>query len=141
MELIIRTNQSLFIRPITLVTSLVALLSGLVVTFFVAGKIAETEYVRLESAYTIMFNQAADAVVGKVNAYGEMLRATQGLFYVSPDLSREDFANFYQSLKLEKNYHGIQGLGYVVAIAPDQKQIHINAVRQSGLTTYDISPE
>lgn len=141
MELIIRTNQSLFLRPFTLVTSLVALLSGLVVTFFVAGKIAETEHVRLESAYTLMFNQAVDAVVGKVNAYGEMLRATQGLFYVAPDLSREDFANFYQSLKLEENYHGIQGLGYVVAIAPDQKQIHIDAVRQSGLTAYDIFPK
>jgi diguanylate cyclase (GGDEF)-like protein/PAS domain S-box-containing protein len=141
MELIIRANQSLFLRPITLVTSLVALLSGLVVTFFVAGKIAETEYVRLESAYTIMFNQAADAVVGKVNAYGEMLRATQGLFYVSPDLSREDFANFYQSLKLEENYHGIQGLGYVAAIAPEYKQAHINAVKQSGLTDYDITPK
>ncbi|MDO8826380.1 MAG: PAS domain S-box protein [Methylophaga sp.] len=109
-------------------------------TFFVAGKIAETEYVRLEAAYTLMFNQAVDAVVGKVNAYGEMLRATQGLFYVSPDLSREDFANFYQSLKLEENYHGIQGLGYVVAIAPEHKQIHINAVKQSGLTDYDIFP-
>ncbi|WP_218104291.1 sensor domain-containing diguanylate cyclase, partial [Methylophaga muralis] len=128
-------------RPFTLVTSLVALVSGLVVTFFVAGKIAETEYFRLESAYTIMFNQAADAVVGKVNAYGEMLRATQGLFYVAPDLSREDFANFYQSLKLEENYHGIQGLGYVAAIAPEDKQAHINAVKQLGLTDYNIFPE
>lgn len=140
MELIIRTNQSLLLRPFTLVTSLLALLSGLIVTFFVAGKIAETEYVRLEAAYTLMFNQAADAVVGKVNAYGEMLRATQGLFYVAPDLSREDFANFYQSLKLEENYHGIQGLGYVVAIAPENKQTHINAVKQSGLKDYDIFP-
>lgn len=141
MELIIRTNQSLFLRPITLVMSLVALLSGLVVTFFVAGKIAETEYVRLESAYTIMFNQAVDAVVGKVNAYGEMLRATQGLFYVAPDLSREDFANFYQSLKLEENYHGIQGLGYFASIAPEYKQVHIDVVKQSGLTDYDIFPK
>ncbi|WP_417549014.1 PAS domain S-box protein [Methylophaga sp.] len=141
MELIIRTNQSLLLKPFTLVTSVLAFMFGLIVTFFVAGKIAETEHVRLESAYTLTFNQAVDAVVGKIHAYEEMLRATQGLFYVSPDLSREDFANFYQSLKLEENYPGIQGLGYVVSLTPEQKQPHINAVRQSGLLNYDIHPK
>ncbi len=141
MELIIRTNQSLLLKPFTLVTSVLAFMFGLIVTFFVAGKIAETEHVRLESAYTLTFNQAVDAVVGKIHAYEEMLRATQGLFYVSPDLSREDFANFYQSLKLEENYPGIQGLGYVVSLTPEQKQSHINAVRQSGLLSYDIHPK
>lgn len=141
MELVIRTNQSLLLKPFTLVTSFVAFLFGLVLTFFVAGKMAETESVRLEAAYNVTFNQAVDAVVGKINAYEEMLRATQGLFYVSPDLSREDFANFYQSLKLEENYPGIQGLGYVVALSPEQKQTHINAVRQSGMMSYDIYPQ
>lgn len=141
MELTIRTNQSLLLKPFTLVTSFLALLFGLIVTFFVAGKMAETEYVRLEAAYTLTFNQAVNAVVGKINAYEEMLRATQGLFYVAPDLSRNDFANFYQSLRLEENYRGIQGLGYVVALTPEQKQPHINAVRQTGLLSYDIYPE
>lgn len=141
MELTIRTNQSLLLKPFTLVTSFLAFLFGLIVTFFVAGKIAETEYVRLEAAYSLTFNQAVDAVVGKISAYEEMLRATQGLFYVAPDLSRGDFANFYQSLKLEENYPGIQGLGYVVALTPEQKQTHIDAVRQSGLLSYDIYPE
>jgi len=140
-ELTIRTNQSLLLKPFTLVTSFLALLFGLIVTFFVAGKMAETEYVRLEAAYTLTFNQAVNAVVGKINAYEEMLRATQGLFYVAPDLSRNDFANFYQSLRLEENYRGIQGLGYVVALTPEQKQPHINAVRQTGLLSYDIYPE
>ena len=136
----IRTHQSLLLKPFTLVTSFLAFLFGLIVTFFVAGKMAETEYVRLEAAYTLTFNQAVNAVVGKINAYEEMLRATQGLFYVAPDLSRNDFANFYQSLKLEENYRGIQGLGYVVALTPEQKQTHINAVRQTDLLSYDIYP-
>ncbi|WP_292747175.1 CHASE domain-containing protein, partial [Methylophaga sp. UBA3191] len=141
MELVIRTNQSLLLKPFTFVTSFVAFLFCLVLTYFVAGKMAEMESVRLEAAYNVTFNQAVDAVVVKINAYEEMLRATQGLFYVSPDLSREDFANFYQSLKLEENYPGIQGLGYVVALSPEQKQMHINAVRQSGMLSYDIHPQ
>ncbi|PTB85755.1 hypothetical protein C9940_05015, partial [Pseudidiomarina aestuarii] len=87
MELVIRTNQSLLLKPFTFVTSFVAFLFGLVLTYFVAGKMAEMESVRLEAAYNVTFNQAVDAVVGKINAYEEMLRATRGLFYVSPDLS------------------------------------------------------
>lgn len=141
MELVIRTNQSLLLKPFTLVTSFFAFMFGLIVTFFIAGKIAEMEHVRLEAAYTLAFNETVDAVIGKINAYEEMLRATQGLFYVAPDLSRNDFANFYQSLRLEENYPGIQGLGYVVALTPEQKQSHIDAVRQSGLLTYDVHPE
>lgn len=136
----IRTNQSVLLKPFTLVTSFLAFLFGLVITFFVAGKITETEYVRLEAAYALTFNQAVDAVVAKINAYEEILRATQGLFYVAPDLSREDFGHFYQSLKLEQNYRGIQGLGYVVALTPEQKQAHIEAVRLTGLLNYDIYP-
>lgn len=136
----IRTNQSVLLKPFTLVTSFLAFLFGLVITFFVAGKITETEYVRLEAAYSLTFNQAVDAVVAKINAYEEMLRATQGLFYVAPDLSRDDFGNYYQSLKLEDNYRGIQGLGYVVALTPEQKQAHIEAVRLTGLLNYDIYP-
>lgn len=136
----IRTNQSVLLKPFTLVTSFLAFLFGLVITFFVAGKITETEYVRLEAAYSLTFNQAVDAVVAKINAYEEMLRATQGLFYVAPDLSRDDFGNYYQSLKLEENYRGIQGLGYVVALTPEQKQAHIEAVRLTGLLNYDIYP-
>lgn len=141
MELVIRTNQSLLLKPFTLVTSFFAFMFGLIVTFFIAGKIAEMEHVRLEAAYTLAFNETVDAVIGKINAYEEMLRATQGLFYVAPDLSRNDFANFYQSLRLEENYPGIQGLGYVVALTPEQKQSHIDAVRQSGLLTYDVHPD
>ncbi|WP_226343191.1 sensor domain-containing diguanylate cyclase [Methylophaga pinxianii] len=139
--MVIRTNQSLLLKPFTLVTSFFAFMFGLIVTFFIAGKIAEMEHVRLEAAYTLAFNETVDAVIGKINAYEEMLRATQGLFYVAPDLSRNDFANFYQSLRLEENYPGIQGLGYVVALTPEQKQSHIDAVRQSGLLTYDVHPE
>ncbi|PTB84538.1 hypothetical protein C9940_06175, partial [Pseudidiomarina aestuarii] len=41
----------------------------------------------------------------------------------------------------EENYPGIQGLGYVVALSPEQKQMHINAVRQSGMLSYDIYPQ
>src|SRR5690554_4035919 len=140
MEPVIRSNQRL-LTPATLLTSILALLFGLVITFLVVGKIAETEQVRLEAAYNVTFNQAVDTVIGKIKAYEQVLRAAQGLFYVSPDLSRNDFATFYQSLKLEENYPGIQGLGYVVSLLPEQKAEHLRAVHQSGLAGYAIYPE
>lgn len=139
MEPIIRSNQR-WLTPVTVLASSVALLSGLLMSFLIISGIAETERARLEAVYNVTFNQAVAAVITKLQAYEEVLRATQGLFYVSPDLSREDFTAFYQSLKLEEKYPGILGLGYVVLLEPAQQAEHIRAVRRLGLTDYAIFP-
>lgn len=109
-------------------------------SFLIIDKIAEAEQARLEAAYNVTFSQTVDAVITKLQTYEEVLRATQGLFYVSPDLSRADFTAFYQSLKLEDNYPGILGLGYVVLLEPEQRAEHIQAVHQSGVTDYALFP-
>lgn len=91
--------------------------------------------------FAISFNETTQSVTEKIRSYEQMLRATQGLFESSDSITREEFKNYAEKLKLEAFYPGIQGLGYVPVITPAEKFAHIESVRQSGFPDYNITPE
>lgn len=91
--------------------------------------------------FAITFHETTQSVTEKIRSYEQMLRASQGLFESSDDISRNEFRNYAQKLDLEAFYPGIQGVGYVTIILPGEKSAHIETVRKSGFPTYDIYPE
>ncbi len=94
----------------------------------------------LQARFTVAFNEVTLHIVEKIEAYEQMLRATQGLFYASDDVSRQEFRAFTKELELDVFYPGILGLGYVPLIKPEDKARHIADIRQSGFPFYDIHP-
>ncbi len=94
----------------------------------------------LQARFTIAFNEVTLHIVEKIEAYEQMLRATQGLFYASDEISRQEFRKFADELDLDVFYPGILGLGYVPLIKPEDKARHIAKIRQSGFPEYDIHP-
>mgnify|MGYP003640196522 FL=1 len=91
--------------------------------------------------FAISFNEITQSITEKVRSYEQMLRATQGLFESSKIITRSEFRNYAEKLRLEAFYPGIQGLGYVPLITPEEKSAHIEMVRQSGFPDYSIYPE
>ncbi|MDD2698409.1 MAG: PAS domain S-box protein [Arcobacteraceae bacterium] len=51
-------------------------------------------------------------VDARMDAYREILYSGAGLFNASDEVTKRDWHNFSHSLKLEKNFPGIQGFGY-----------------------------
>ncbi|HSG92091.1 MAG TPA: CHASE domain-containing protein, partial [Methylotenera sp.] len=95
----------------------------------------------LKARFTVAFNEVTLHVIEKIEAYEQMLRATQGLFYASDAVSRQEFQKFAKELKLEVYYPGILGLGYVPLIKPEDKAKHIAQIRGEGFLNYQIQPE
>ena len=85
-----------------------------------------------QSEFTSYAARLHERLRERVRTYDEILRGAAGLFRASSDVSRAEWHAYVASLALDEGYVGIQGLGYVVALSPEQKQMHINAVRQSG---------
>ncbi len=95
----------------------------------------------LEARFNVAFNEVVLHISEKIAAYEQMLRATQGLFYASDAVSRQEFHLFAKELELEVHYPGILGLGYVPLIKPEDKDKHIAQIRDSGFPNYRIYPE
>ena len=73
--------------------------------------------------------------------YEQVLRSVRGLFNVSDNVNRAEFHAFFNSLKLEKSYPGIQGVGFSLIIPSKQIKKHTASVCAEGFSNYKIWPE
>ncbi len=73
--------------------------------------------------------------------YDHMLRGVQGLFAASASVDRNEFHAYVNELNLEKNFPGLQGLGFALLVPKQNKDKHISAIRNQGFQAYSIFPE
>ena len=71
----------------------------------------------------------------------QILRSVRGLYNASANINRTEFRTFINSLHLDKNYPGIQGVGFSLIIPAKQIKKHISSIRQEGFPEYKIWPE
>ena len=142
------TNQFLsrFI-PASIRTRLFYFLPWLVLTFFLVvtyqlwkNAQSETEQA-LQTEFNSRVQDASRRVEGQMLAYEHMLGGLQGLFDASANVSRSEFHAFVSALNVNKNYPGVQGLGFISLIPKEKKGMHIASVRQEGYPEYTIRPD
>jgi PAS domain S-box-containing protein len=70
-----------------------------------------------------------------------LLRAGTGLFAASTDVDASEFKKFVQQIELQKNYPGIQGMGFSQKISAHEKEAVIAKARKAGHTNFKLWPE
>jgi len=74
-------------------------------------------------------------------AYEEMLRGIQGLFAVTGDFRRNDFANYVESLQLGADFAGLQAIELARLTPRGQADTVVEQVRRQGEPDYHIWPD
>lgn len=104
----------------------------------------QIEYRNSLQALQIKFDFRAQDAHNKIEqrmlTYQQMLRGVQGLYSASKTVTRQEFNAYVNSLKIEKNFPGIQSIGYVLMVTSAQKASHIAAIRREGFPDYTIKP-
>lgn len=103
-------------------------------------------FYRLSSAQDqSRFNNSVQELEGRIKARIQtsiaLLRAGTGLFAASDSVDPVEFERFVQQIELEKNYPGIQGIGYSLRIRPEDKQNVIAEMRRNGSRNFTIWPD
>jgi PAS domain S-box-containing protein len=91
--------------------------------------------------FTFRINEIKYAIKERMTAYEQILRGGLGLFSVSYSVSRQDWHNYVNSLKINENYPGILGVGFSVFINSKEKEKHIKEIKDQGFPGYKIWPE
>lgn len=81
------------------------------------------------------------AINERFNIYINTLHGGRGLFDASESVNRAEWKAYIESLDIQKNYPGIQGVGYAIFIEPENLENHIQSVRAEGFPEFRVHPE
>ncbi len=94
----------------------------------------------LQNKFDFLGQDISHRIEQRMLAYQQVLRGGQGLHRASKTVTRDEFHAYVESLQIEKNFPGIQSIGYVVWIPAAEKARHIAEVRREGFPDYNIHP-
>ncbi|MCK9282059.1 MAG: CHASE domain-containing protein [Melioribacteraceae bacterium] len=86
-------------------------------------------------------NDVYNRIEQRILNYEQILRNIRGLFYASDNVNRREFSLYFNSLDIDKNYPGIQGIGFSILIPTNQIKEHIADIQNEGFSQYKIWPE
>ncbi len=110
-------------------------------TFFLwnSVRVNSEEEMRMNFEYGI--RETVIRIEQRMLAYAQVLRGMEGLFNSSDSVEHREFRAYFNSLQLEKNFPGIQGVGFSLLIQASDKEQHIRSVRRETDPSYTIKPE
>jgi len=126
--------------PVPLLLAALVFLASLIVTYMVADNAARAARSELESTFDYRARDLESVLSRRMAVYEQVLRGARGFLRGSVDVSRADFADYYEVLRLNERFPGIEALGMASIIPRDRLDAHVAAVRAEGFPGYEVSP-
>lgn len=95
----------------------------------------------LRAQFDFALRNSVSQIEQRVAAYEQTLRGVQALFATTNLTNRDAVRNYVQTLQLDANFSGIQIIGVIQQILPEEKDAHIATMRRLGFAQYRIHPE
>jgi len=127
-----------WVKPLALSISILLLLLSLTWAGWLIAQNNASHY--LQSTFDFRVRDLIVRINQRMNTYEQVLRGVQGLIRASDKVTREEFADYVDSLQLDANFPGIQGVGLAEIVHDADKEQHIARMRSLGFPEYDIHP-
>jgi signal transduction histidine kinase/CHASE1-domain containing sensor protein/CheY-like chemotaxis protein len=109
----------------------------LLVYYYFSKLTTEQDRIRFERAV----QEIQDQVQLRIATSTTLLRAGTGLFAASDYVDATEFERFVRQIELDKNYPGIEGIGYSLRFSPDQKAKVVDEMKREGVRDFKIWPD
>lgn len=120
----------------SLIVLIIMLFLTIAATYFDYEKSKEKQKIIFENSA----NEIPSLIEDRMKAYRQVLLSGVAKFYTSKEVTRENWKEFVEALKLEETYPGLQGMGFSLLIKKEDKEKHIAKIRAEGFKDYDIKP-
>ena len=124
-----------------LVPASLILALGLAATGLATWLTARDVYEAGRAEFVSLTDRIAENVAETMRAYEQVLRGGVGLFRAFPNVDRQQWRLYVDSLALEEHFPGIQGVGFAKVLQRDEIEAHVAAQRAAGLGDYSFSPQ
>ncbi len=134
-KLFAATSPSLHLLPAGAV--LLALLGVTILGWHNANGALRNELQATTASYA---NHTRTTIVERLNTYEVVLKGASGLFLASDAVARGEWKSFVDSFDLSQKYPGIQGLGFVAFVTPEEVESFTQSMRADGHPDFHIFP-
>lgn len=118
-----------------------ALLLWLVTSSWLSYLIITTVNDKADQRFQYESNHIADAITERMRDYELALRSGKALFDASTEVTRTDWRHFVDTTQLQRDFPGIQAIGYAKMIPAQSLTDHIQSIRAEGFLDYSLKPE
>ncbi|MBD2464688.1 CHASE domain-containing protein [Oscillatoria sp. FACHB-1407] len=105
-------------------------------TAYVKDSAEDKDQIRFQNA----IQRTENNIENRLNTYIAMLRGGAGLFSASKSVNRDEFQAYVTRLLLEKNYPGVQGIGFSKEYSASERQQILTDLQIAGMSNVTLSP-
>ena len=113
----------------------------LLLSILITGLIENNIRNEAQTNFLLEADRATTQIVDRLGIYINALEGGRGLFASSDEVERDEWHAYISNLGIQENYPGIQGIGYSVFVTPDERDAHVERIREEGFPEYTIRPE
>jgi PAS domain S-box-containing protein len=124
-------------RSVAFVVLLVGIGVSILSFWYAEKNLHERERLRFEA----VSNQITSLIKSRMDGYRQILYTGAGFFNASQNTTRDEWRIFVDSMHIEENFRGIQGIGFSKVVRPQELEKHIKSVRDEGFSDYTIMPK
>ncbi|WP_417535670.1 CHASE domain-containing protein [Methylophaga sp.] len=117
-----------------------ALLLWLLISTWLCYLLFTTVHNKVNQRFNYEASYVAQAISERMRDYELALRSGKGLFDASTQVTRTDWRHFVDTIQLQRDFPGIQAIGYTEMISPQSLSQHIQSIREEGFSDYAIKP-
>ena len=85
-------------------------------------------------------NRIQSTIENRINLYIALLKGGRGFVESAAELNRESFANYIQSLDIERNYKSVQAIGYNKIVLPEDREALVKKMQAEGNADFRMFP-
>ncbi len=109
-----------------------------IAAYWIASKQVEA---RALENFQYRASEITEKVLERMTIYEQALSAGVALFNSSDQVDRDEWRLFVNSMNLNERLPGIQGMGYVAALAAEELSDHLQAIQKEGFPEYSLKQE
>ena len=91
--------------------------------------------------FTNEVSRIQSTIDNKINLYIALLNGGRGFIESTENITKKQFANYIRGLEIDKNYTGIQGIGYSKIFTADERESFIKQMKSEGFANFRNYPE
>ena len=122
-------------------TALIILIVCLILTFAVSLYTKYFVDAKEKQEYFLVCNEIKTKISMKLHTYSQVLRAGAAFIEETDTITYHKWKAYYNKLKLNENFPGIQGIGFSKLIPQKELNNHIEYMKHQGFQNYKIEPE
>ncbi|HSP88876.1 MAG TPA: CHASE domain-containing protein [Ignavibacteriaceae bacterium] len=123
-----------------MVVAWLALIISLGITAYAWYSIKNAIDIETKERFDFQTNEIAEAIKKRMLDYELILRGGLGLFNASDEVTRVNWKDYVNTLRINENYPGILGIGFSKIIKKNEKEKHENEIKKTGFPEYKIWP-